>query len=457
MANLSSTEGSATRVTDLLLYLVIIATAAVLARGLIKRGGYLEYPFLAAAVYAGWFLPQAIALRMDPRLDLTMVLAMSLLCLGAIVLGWRLGTEKQLSRPPIGLLVDRMIWPVVGLTAFATGMQILIELQPAEARAATRWTGILTILAFFGQVGVVSLSFSFLLFLRSKSTATIALLGWNLALYAPSVLLTFRRSETGEFLLAAVLALFFVRRVTVPRTLILAGLVLGFVFIHAVGHLRALSGGYQLDDSGQITTKIPTLEELAGIDFFAATPLGENNIAYEVRNAINYMSAIEKSGDLTLGAEFWNRLVFAYVPGQLVGYEFKSSLMIGHSLSDLALNEAGYETHIGSTHTGFADSYRDFWFFGAIIFLFTSYYMARTYSLGRRGDVFSQALYMSCIMIALHAITHSSYYYFLNLPILLAAALATVSIGRHRPSSNYRRTLPLEERFVSQRIQKVGQ
>ena len=84
--------------TQLVLYLVIAATAAVLVGGLIKRGGYLEYPFLAAAVYAGWFLPQVIALRMDPRLDSTMVLAMSLLCLGAIVLGWRIAYGGQKSK-----------------------------------------------------------------------------------------------------------------------------------------------------------------------------------------------------------------------------------------------------------------------------------------------------------------------------------------------------------------------
>lgn len=428
--------------TDLLFYLVISATIALLVGGLWRRGGYLEYPFLAAAVYAGWFLPKAAAVRTDPRLDLSVVLAMALLCLGGIVVGWRLGTARKFNRPPVSVRIERLIWAVVGLTAFATAMRILIELQPAGARALAQWTGPLTILSFFSQVGVVSLAFSLLLFLNRKSPATIAVLGWNLALYAP-LLIAFRRAGTGELILAALLALYFVRRISIPRTLIMAGLVVGFLFVHSVGHLRALSGG-QLDASGQITWKIPTFEEIAEIDFLSAVPNEENIYGNQVRNASYYMSAIERSGDLTLGAEFWNELVQQYVPGQILGFEFKRSLMIGESLSEVAVRELGFEKRTGTTITGFAQAYRDFWFFGALVFLGTSYWMGRAYSLAIKGDLFSKVFYMSAIMLSLHAITHGSYSLFVKSPLLLVAALLAISMARSSPRSRYPLRLPSE-------------
>ncbi len=428
--------------TEFLFYLLVAGTAGLLVHGLVKRGGYTEYPFLAAAVYAGWFLPQAASLQSDaslPKLGLAVVLGMALLCLVAIVLGWRRGVAYRPALARADIRGDRLIWPAAAITAFAALMRLLIELQPAEARAVGQWTGTLAILAFFGQIGVVSLSLSILLFLKRMNAASIALLGCYLALFTPAVLIFFRRSEIGELFLAAAAGLFFARRIVIPRMFVVGALVLGFFVVHAVGQLRDLGGGYKFDQSGQITTRLPTLEEIAEIDFLGSAPLAEGNAAYEMRNSIYYISAIENHGDLTLGAELWNRLVFSYVPAQIFGVEFKQSLMMGgFSLTDLALMEAGYSTNTGTTSTGFTHAYRDFWFFGAFVFFATSYVLGRAYSLAGRGSLLAQTLYMSTIMLSLLAITHYSYYYFVNIPLVLAALLFIKLRARKSPRTSPR-------------------
>ena len=89
-------KGNDANVTEFLLLANICLTGALLLDGLKRRGGYVEVPFLSAAVYAVWFLPQAVALLDDSTLQagaLTRVLVMSFLCLFAIWWGWRSGTS----------------------------------------------------------------------------------------------------------------------------------------------------------------------------------------------------------------------------------------------------------------------------------------------------------------------------------------------------------------------------
>ena len=60
------------QMSDHLFYLIVAGTIVLFADGIIRRGAYLEYPLLVAALYAIWLLPKIIALRSDPHSDLTL-------------------------------------------------------------------------------------------------------------------------------------------------------------------------------------------------------------------------------------------------------------------------------------------------------------------------------------------------------------------------------------------------
>lgn len=412
-------------------------TAFLLVRGLWKRAGYLEVPFLSALIYAIWYLPQAFVLLDDTTLQessLDRVLAMSLLCLIAVWAGWRDGIKiPARGGMSAEVRLDHLVLPTILLTLFAVLMRVAILAQPDEVRASGQWTGIITILAFFAQVGIVSLVLSFVLALRRRSIVTMALLGVNLMLYAAPLLIYFRRANTFEFVFCILLVLFFVKGKAIPRALVIAGLVVGFLYVNGVGDLRALSGGYSLNEAGKIEARIPTLEEVMGIDWFGIDRFRQARYISETRNAVVYMQSIEDQSAIGLGAALWNLLVHAYVPGQIVGFDFKQSLIIGDSLRSLALRSTGFEAHTGTTSTGFTLPYYDFWFFGALVYFFVTRILARHFARAYAGSVKSLAVYAVLLPLSILAITHYGYYVLVYAPLPLCAVWLAFWYARHAP------------------------
>lgn len=409
--------------SEVLLWLNVAFALVLAVDGLRRRSGYLELPFLMSVVYGLWLLPQAAVLVWDATLPpnaVPRVLLMSLLCLLLCWVGWRLGLKTKEQRKPVKAAIDsnRLLLPTWCVTLFAIGMQLLIFAQPASVRADSQWTGPITIIFFFAQVGVVSLVLSLAMFMQRATTSTVVLAIANLLLYAPSVLIYFRRAETMELVFAVLLTLLAIKRKVMPRTLIVVALVLGFFFINGVGQLRALGGGYQLNDEGQLIARIPTIEEIFAIDWMgAAAGVGDGG-ASETRNAAMFMEAIDVSGaSLGLGSELNNQLVQAYVPAQILGKSFKESLIIGSTSDRMAASEFAYQGMNGSTATGFPQLYKDFWFVGSFVFLIMGFVMANAYSRLRSGSLFTFGLYATTLTLALHAVTHYGYYFMVNAPL----------------------------------------
>jgi hypothetical protein len=132
-----------------------------------------------------------------------------------------------------------------------------------------------------------------------------------------------------------------------------------------------------------------------------------------------YMAVTDARGTYTLGAGLYNLLVNAYVPGQIVGFEFKRGLITSADQSQIAFENTGYETITGMTSTGFTDTYRDFWFFGAGVFFLTAFLMRRMFSGAQAGSLFSFGLYASTLSLTILAITHYGYYLFVNSPLFI--------------------------------------
>ena len=413
-----------------------ILVAYLLLDGLRRRGGYLEIPFLSAVVYASWYLPQAAALLNYPLLpapDLARVLLMSFLCLLGMWAGWRSSVRRvRAVGGPLAVPIERLIWPTLVITIFAAAMRAAIFAQPAEVRAMSQWSGPITIMAFFASVNVVSMVLSFAMVMQRRTTAAILLAGANLALVATQVLVYFRRTDTFELVFAILLGMYFVRRRTLPRVAVGVMLALSIFFVNGVGQLRTLGGGYVLNDKGQIEAKMPTLGELAQIDWQSAIDFTKHRSISETRNAAVYMAVAANSGFFSLGGEFYNLLVSTYVPGQLIGFELKRSLMIGRGLSVLALEDVGYETNTGSTSTGFVQPYRDFWFFGAFVFFFVAKLMSHFFSKARCGEFSAFAFYAVTLPFALLSITHYGYYYLTNAPFPAVVLLAALSYAKRR-------------------------
>lgn len=426
----------------LLLVLNSGSAVAVLLREFIRRGGYVTLPFLTSLMFLIWYLPQAWAILDHPNVDpssAARLFFMSLLCFWAMVIGWSKGLGEWRRLTPLELPASRLLVPVYAITLVALSMRVLIEMQPPEVRALGQWTGLITIMAFFASMSVVSMALSTVMVLKSRDPATLGVFGLNLAIYLPLIFIYFRRAEVFELALAIFLGLLFVKAFAVPRVLLILFGVVGFFFINGVGQLRALSGAYTLSVDGTIDARMPTLREVAAIDWLGVADRDETAHRSEVMNAVVGMEAVARHGQFTLGAQFWNRVVFAYVPGTLVGHEFKQSLMIGEDALEIAREQMFFERHTGTTATGFVQPYHDFWFLGCMVWWLTGHVMGLFMRHALNGSLVAFAAYASLIGSAVHVTTHFGYYLFSqSLLILLAILFVRVWLRRSRPGTRTR-------------------
>jgi hypothetical protein len=315
----------------------------------------------------------------------------------------------------------------------ALTMRLLLEMQPPEVRATGQWTGIITIIAFFASVSVVSMALSTAMLLKSRDVATVGVFLLNLSIYLPLIFIYFRRADTFEFGLAILLGLLFVRNYAVSRSLIVVMTIVGFFLLNGVGQLRDLSGAYRLSTADTIEARVPTLREVAEIDWFRAVEQGSRAEKSEVMNAMIGMEAVASYGRFTLGAQYWDRMIFAYLPGQFFGYEFKRSLMIEDNALEIARKELLFEQQAGTTSTGFLAPYHDFWFLGCIVWWLTGYVMGTFMRHARNGNLIGFVLYAATITNAVHVTTHFGYYLFSHsLLILITILLIWVWLRRPR-------------------------
>jgi hypothetical protein len=133
-----------------------------------------------------------------------------------------------------------------------------------------------------------------------------------------------------------------------------------------------------------------------------------------------------------LGAYHWNAIVFSYVPAQLVGRDLKESLYL--PLADPALDEYLYSPPLGSTSTGFSDSFHSFWYFGCLEFFIVAFIMQRLWWVARGGNLMAQLLYMLFPVQALQVITHDTHH-FVAPWIHIAIFLLPLMLWARRPRS----------------------
>lgn len=414
---------------DLAFLLLLLNTASavfIICREFLRRGGYLTLPFLTSLIFLTWYLPQAWSLLGYPTVapeSLVRLFFMSLLCFWAMVLGWYRGLGRWRRPVQMDLPMLRLLLPVYAITLFAMAMRTLIEMQPPEVRASGQWTGVITIISFFASVSVVSMALSTAMILKKRNLETLVLFSLNLTIYLPLIFIYFRRADTFEFGLAVLLGIFFVNGRTIPRAALIVLAMIGFFFINAVGELRTLGGGYQIGDSGNIETRLPTLSEIVRIDWLASVDRSNSIHLSETMNAVVGMEAVAQHGPFTFGAQFWNRMVHSYIPGQFIGHDFKRWLMLGDNALQVARREMFFEVHTGTTSTGFLDVYQDFWFFGFVVWWLTGYVMGRIMHHALRGRLIAYALYAATISNAVHVTTHFGYYLFAQSVLIVMAIL----------------------------------
>lgn len=410
--------GCATQMNDLALFFLILVTLAIMVHGLRKRSGVIQFPFLAAAVCGGWFIPQAIGLVDDMTLPdggyaLTMFYAAA--CLAAIWLGYR----PRVVRRVIHQEFDdrRLLVAAAGLSLIGGAAYSQILDTPVQQNELGLTTGIVTVYFFFSKLQYFGLALALLLLLRRFSLPALALVIIDLNMILGFVLFGGRRGPAIEVAMIVMASLWFQRRLAPPRTVVLAMVLVAATFGNSISSYRQIIAEINAYQNAGEEIRLPTIDEVLDIQFMDDFRTLLDKGSYEATNAVYSIAASSETFSFSFGIEYWNYLVFSYVPAQFVGRDIKDAMTFEQP--DLRLQAYRYVGHIGMTDTGFADSFEAFWVLGVLVFFLISRLLSQWWSLAMGGALLYQFLYAITITSAMHSITHSTRWLIAFLPYAL--------------------------------------
>ena len=406
-----------------LIILFGLVSCTLLAYGLSSRERPLTYPFLAGATFLGFIAPQLPALMADrylPAGAVDQTVVFTTLCAAACLFGWLAG-----SRPLQGLRwtfdEKRLLWLAACLSLAGAFFFWKYSRLPDEVRLASMHSGISVIYIFFQKMLTFGMMVAVVCFVRRPSRMAGAIILFDMLLVADRIIITGKRGELTELVLGILLALWFQRRFTLPRVVLLAGVLVATVALNSAEQYRNISK----DTSGMDISRVKEIDVVENFEVL----LKEGGP--EVRNAAMRIHYISIGGAFDFGIFHWNLLIHDFVPGQLIGRNLKESLYI---------NVAGqvdrqYAPVQGSTETGMSDAFASFWYLGAIKFFLVAYVLARLYATANLGWCLPQLLYIFGVTPGMHAITHYTQLVvsgWVHLAILLLPGLLLARVPRRR-------------------------
>lgn len=423
---------------EILFYVLLFGALFVAMGGIISsRVGYVTMPFLVAVILLIWFLPQASMVIGNvsavPEFGQIILLLLAILSFGAVILGWKsanapiqgpIGRMRQRRSQPLAVALaqmneGRLRLLVTVFVGFALIVQVLIQLQPSEALLARQPTGLITILRFFSTVNPIALFLSFAYYLSRRSLVSLLLFVLGLSVYAPTILLSFKRAEIIELGVSLAFCLWAMRRYAIPRIVLPGILFSGLVVLFGVSEFRSRIG-YTLTSSGTIERQLPSISEVAQIDWLEVITVNFGSNAYEYVNGVYFIQDLWTSGYIGLGRGLWNAMVKLWVPGQLIGADLKQSMYFDVPILDSALERFGLYWQTGTTSTGFPEIYSDWNIVGFVLFFFIGRRVGRAFRGGMEGDLAHACTYPPMATMLILSITHGGYIFFQILPLILA-------------------------------------
>jgi hypothetical protein len=375
--------------------LLHLVTAFLTAWGLTKPAGLFQFPALVGMVLIGFVLPQVYGLHtsyMVPDSALLRTEVMASLCGLMCLVGYGLA---KTDRRQVEIIVNyrKMDWAIGVLTAITVVSHVYLFRLPKEVLESP-WSGAPVAYNFFAQCLVYAFALSALVYAETRSRLVFGLYLVNGGIYLWKIVLLGRRGSAAEFLVILFLSEWFRRRRKPSNAVILAGIGAAMVFSASIASYREM-----VSKDGAVT-----IESLRQIQFTENLSKVVDEGGPEMTNAAYDIEATVVTGEYDLGAFHWNALIFNYVPAQLVGAEFKSSLLF--ELSKGAQEAYGHQESAGSTSTGIADAFRSFGYLGCLKFLGIGYLMGWLYRSAMRGHWRNQVLVMILTTPAVHTMTH---------------------------------------------------
>jgi hypothetical protein len=421
------------------LIILILVTGVLIGWGLLRRDGGMQFPFLAGLTFGGWVIPQLWGIQGEPHLPdgaFDRVALMGALCASMCLVGYVLP-----ARPMTALNWEyddeRLLRAAVALTIVGAFFSLLFDLLP-KTTVNSQMSGLSVALLFFSDIMQYGFALAVLIYARTGSKWALAIAAFGSYFYLQDILAGGRRATASEFFFVLILSLWFGRKKALSPFAILLVALIGIVGSFNIGEYRSASY-----DAQGVTWK-----EVTSIEWIENTKEVFEKGGGEMRAATYQMAATAEQETYDYGIYHWNRLVFRYVPAQLLGNGVKQALILdvaGAEVISRQRNEAtyrlyGYQKELGLTTSGMTDSFSSFWYFGSIKFFVISLILSKIYLGAQNGNMTAQLSYMVLVVPAMHAVTHNTSWFFEAMPHMILFFLPALAYARKRVASSSRHT-----------------
>ena len=384
--------------------------------GLRTRQGVYSATLLAGVTWLGFLLPQIIGTIVNPELIPELIrlehgsertLFMANLCLAMTVLAaftYR-PVDKKSTEPPVydydRLFIGGLVLFGISLAGFA-GLSSLtggpVQFFSTGGAYELKWTGQTIIYNFFFKLSLPALSVCLLATLYKPTTFRYILVAATAVLPLCAIVFLGRRGHSVHTLMIIGACLYFAKGWLPSRkwTLIIAFAGLTFISIAPTYRAHSQVGG----DWDEIK-KIKPSETIADTFAGRASP--------EYVAAVSTVAGFRNSSEYGWGKTYFNAMVKNLLPRPVIGSTLQNAILMETTDFDAQSRKLyGWQRHSGTTITGIADTFREFWYFGAILFFITTWGFIRLWDLAAGTDaLLPKLLYVNLIHYAGLTVTHN--------------------------------------------------
>ena len=407
---------------ELLYWLLCLICVGLILWGLRFKERIYQAPFVMGAMFASFILPQGLGIVYQESelsdIIILRLLVMSCLCAINIWIGYKIPIPKYfLCKPAIEYNRNKIINVAFIYVVLGILFWVLIFRLPGGYGLKTvgQSTGIFTIYILFARnfsyVGFVITIFEFI---YRPNRAKLLLLILASIMPAGRVIFFGRRTITGFLLLSIGVATYFQKHRLPPRLLIVSIVISAFILIPFIGDQRGLLSN-RWDASSEISITQGLEDIVSGED------------TKELRNAALIIDTTINKNAHGWGKTYWNRMIFRYIPAQLLGSNFKKNLQLEMiDVRDYFYNSYGYKRQIGTTSTGIGDSFSQFDYFGCLVFgLIAFVSKLQWFSAYTKKDYLAQIRLPYFLTASMLAVTHGTQYF---LPEVFGLYMFTIPI-----------------------------
>jgi hypothetical protein len=398
------------------------------------RGRFYQFPFWAGMIALGFFFPQAVGglfnSNIFPEVSYAKGMLFASLCTLGLWFGFSTAIKKEIrlsSWLNCSFDTKRLYYVGVFFCLFGFFFQWKLWSLPEEVLASSLWSGATVKYLFFASVFKFGLVVLLILYLSQKKVLNVKILIFLVPcffLFFGAIVLRGRRAEMMNLFSYCIVSLWFIKKIAVPRIVLVWSVVLGLLFINGIGIYRGIMSQKEVSFSDR-------MQQAIDADYLQSSKSLVEEPGPEFVNYITYRDIYESECAFDFGLKHWNLLVFNFVPAQIVGRSVKNSFLLPiANIFKIAEEKRGYLPTTGSTLTGYCDSFGSFWWFGFIKYMLIGWVMARLYQSAICGYFFGQFLYVFSLNAAMHAITHTThkflfttwvYFFLMGFPLLFWA------------------------------------